>query len=104
MAEWLVLHQCLTAVLFIFFSSWIWRDVGSRDDHNMSAPGSWFSPEGLGHRVLSGKLQESHAVELGGVRAAHVVVNNGECSGTLSLLQVILNSTRPIKAKDDEVT
>ena len=32
--------------------------VWSRDDNNMSAPGSWLSFEGLGHGILPGKLQE----------------------------------------------
>ena len=65
---------------------------------------SCLSPEGLGHGVLPGKLQQGHGVEVRGVRSSHVVVDNGECCGTLTLLQVVLNSTRPIEAEDDEVT
>ena len=46
----------------------------------------------------------SHGVEVRGVRSSHVVVDDGECCSTLPLLQVVLNSTRPIEAEDDEVT
>ena len=67
-------------------------------------PGSWLSSKRLGHGVQLGKFQDCAGVELGGVRTSHIVVNNGQCYSTLSLLQMILNSTRPIKAEDDEVS
>ena len=74
------------------------------NDDDPSCPATRLSPENLGHGVLAGKLQQGHGVEVRRVRSFHVVVDDGECCGTLTLLQVVFNSTRPIEAEDDEVT
>ena len=38
-----------------------------------------------------------------GVRLSHVVVDDEESCSTLTLLQMVFNSTRSIEAEDDEV-
>ena len=70
----------------------------------MSAPADWLSSEGLRHGILPGKLQKCHAVEVRSVRSSHVVGDNGKCCSVPSFFEVVFNSTRPIEAKDNEVT
>ena len=61
---------------------------------------------GSAPRVLGMEYWRANSRRVMGLKweSSHVVVDNGGCCGTLPLLQVVLNSTRPIKAEDDKVT
>ena len=70
-----MLHQQLTAVLFILRASQIRRAVWTWNNDDAFAPACRLRPHGLRNRVLlPGKLEKYHVVEMRRVGSMHVVV------------------------------
>ena len=82
LVETLVLQYCS------FWSSagYVW----SRDDNDTSGLVSWLSSEGLG---------QGHGVKVRRVRSFHVVVDDGECCGMLTLHQMVFTARDPSRLR-----
>ena len=103
LAEVLVLHQRLAVMLFILRAGRIRGAVGTRNDNNVLAPVHWLWSKCLQHGVLPGKRDQCDVIKMWSGGSMHVMINKWWCSIILFFLQVILNSTRTIKAENNEI-